>query len=231
VVPWTDPTVILQRNSSSGTQNMIATAINVLAAKWQPAANTHASSDLLYADLTKAETAGNAAAAIGILSTDYVDVHRDKVKELAYQHYGQTCGYLPDSSPTSFDKVNVRDGHYMIWGAMHLYAHATAGKSPNADAQAVLDLLSLEADDGTMIATEAKGGVVPDCAMHVSRDSEIGPLASYEPAHGCECKYLYEATGKVPADCKTCTEATKAADCKVAGSRGTACNFGYCEAR
>jgi ABC-type phosphate transport system substrate-binding protein len=232
VAPWSDSTVIFQRNGGSGTQNMIATAINVPAAKWQPAANANASSDLIYAALTKAQTDGKAAAAIGILSTDYADLHRDTVKVLAYQHYDQACGYLPDSSGTSFDKVNVRDGHYMIWGPLHLYTHTAAGgQSANPDVQTVLDLLSLVSDDGTMIQTEAKAGVVPDCAMHVSRTAEIGPLASYEPAHGCECKYLFEATGKVPADCKTCTDATKAADCKVAGSRGTACNFGYCEAR
>lgn len=232
VAPWIDNSVIFQRNGGSGTQNMIATAINVPAAKWQPVANTTASSDLMYAALTKAQTDGKSAAAIGILATDYADLKRSTVKVLAYQHYDQTCGYLPDSSGTSFDKVNVRDGHYMIWGPLHLYAHATAGKSTNADVQAVLDLLSLVSDtDGTMVTAEAKAGVVPDCAMHVSRDTEVGPLSSYEPAHGCECKFLKEATGAVPADCVACTTATKATDCAAATARGTACNFGFCEAR
>src|SRR5205814_1125309 len=116
-----DPTVIFQRTGGSGTQNMIATAINVPAAKWQPSTNTNSSSDLIFAAITGAATAGKANAAIGILSTDYMDLHRDTVKELAYQHTGQSCGYLPDSDANAFDKANVRDGHYMIWGPLHMY--------------------------------------------------------------------------------------------------------------
>jgi ABC-type phosphate transport system substrate-binding protein len=228
VAPWSDPTAIFQRNGGSGTQNMIATAIKVPAAKWK--GGTNAASGDVYNSMIAAAGAGKTANTIGILATDYVDLHRDTVKALAYQHYGQTCGYLPDSSATSFDKVNVRDGHYMIWGPLHLYSQGT----PSASVKKVLDALSLKSDDATnttMIQTEAKAGDVPDCAMHVSRTSEIGPLASYDPAVGCECKFLFEATGAVPSDCKACTDANKATVCTTAaGARGTACNFGYCEA-
>jgi ABC-type phosphate transport system substrate-binding protein len=223
VAPWSDPTAIFQRNGTSGTQNMLATAIRVPAAKWKGGLN--AASGDVFTSMTTAAGAGKSANTIGILATDYVDLHRDTVKALAYQHYDQTCGYLPDSSATTFDKVNVRDGHYMIWGPLHLYSHPGV----SASVQKVLDLLSLKADDGTMIQTEAKAGDVPDCAMHVSRTGEIGPLASYQPAVGCECKFLFEATGAAPSDCKTCTAATATAACGVAGSRGTHCNFGYCE--
>jgi ABC-type phosphate transport system substrate-binding protein len=228
VAPWSDPTAIFQRNAGSGTENMIATAIKVPAAKWKGA--TNAASGDVYNSIIAAAGAGKTANTIGILATDYIDGtvgHRDTIKVLAYQHYGQTCGYLPDSDATKFDKVNVRDGHYMIWGPLHLYSHA----APSANVKKVLDALSLNSDDatnGTIIQTEAKAGDVPDCAMHVTRTSEVGPLASYQPAKGCECKYLFEATGAVPADCKTCAAA---ADCTAAGSRGPACNYGYCEVK
>ena len=38
----------------------------------------------------------------------------------------QLCGYLPDSTGTSFDKKNVRDGHYWLWGAQHFYGLVNA---------------------------------------------------------------------------------------------------------
>ncbi len=37
---------------------------------------------------------------------------------LPCQDAGQSCGYYPDSSATSLDKQNVRDGHCAIWGPL-----------------------------------------------------------------------------------------------------------------
>jgi len=226
VAPWTDPAAIFQRDSASGTQSMTATAIGVPPAQWLPAANTSKTSDIIFNAMLGAS---DPAKAIGILSTAYADLHRDKVRVLAYQHKGQSCGYLPDSSSTALDKANVRDGHYAIWGPLHMYAHTSSGKAINADAQTVIDALTMAADPGfDLIKVEAKNGVIPDCAMHVSRTTEVGDMASYQPAASCECKYLAEATGTAPAECKTCTVATQATDCPSTRSH---CNYGYCEAK
>lgn len=229
VAPWTDPASIFQRNSGSGTQNMIATAIKVPAAKWlnDPNKNTNPGSGDMLTSLTNAS---NPSKAIGILATDFTDANRDKLKILPYQHYGQDCGYLPDSKSNTFDKANVRDGHYMIWGPLHMYAHTTdAAKTQvlNPNAQKVIDILSMaNSDPGfDLVQVEAKAHVVPDCAMHVSRTEEVGPLSSYQPPMSCECKYVAEATGTAPSGCKTCNSD---ADCTGSAKH---CNFGYCEVK
>jgi ABC-type phosphate transport system substrate-binding protein len=228
VAPWTDPAFIFQRNSGSGTQNMIATAIKVPAAKWlnDPAKNTNAATGDMFNSLAMA---GDPTKAIGILATDFTDANdnRSKLKILPYQHYGQECGYLPDSKSNTFDKANVRDGHYMIWGPLHMLVHTTGGNAVNPNAQKVLDILSgANADPGfDLIQVEAKAHVVPDCAMRVSRDTEVGPLSSYQPKQSCECKFVAEATGTAPSGCKTCSDANP-----CTGS-ATHCNFGYCEVK
>ncbi len=219
VAPWSVPADIFQRGAGSGTQAMIATAIGAPAAKWQ--GTTETSSSLMLGAVAAAGT----NTGIGILATDLADLNRDKVTVLPYQHKDQSCGYLPDSTSTALDKANVRDGHYMIWGPLHLYVKSTM----KDEVKAVVDALTLATDtDGTILAAEAKGGVIPECAMHVIRSSEVGALASFQPTTPCECRYLAEATGTAPANCHTCTTATEATDC-AGQSRGTKCNYGYCE--
>jgi len=219
---WTDMTQVMARSATSGTQQMLSAAINVPAAKWLGKPNA-GSGDVLNGLVA----ATIADAAIGILATDVVDKNRGKVRPLAYQHYGQTCGYTPDSDAiTSFDKRNVRDGHYAVWGALHMLAKVDAvGVVANASAKKVIGYLALtEIPTGfDMIQLEAKSGVVPDCAMRVSRTAEVGPMASYMPTHSCECKFVYEATGVAPTGCTTCTAATACPASKPA------CNYGFCE--
>jgi len=225
VTPWNDETVIEQRNDKSGTQQMIAAAIKVPAAKWKGHSNA-ASGDVLTS-LANSLAAGNADKAIGILAADGADKNRSKVSILGYQHYDQSCAYWPDSDSSSFDKANTRDGHYGIWGPMHLLAHTTGGTVDNAAAKQVIDYLS-----GAVVPTmidliqvEAKGSVIPDCAMRVKRTEELGAMMSYMPDKYCECKFVTEATGTAPSTCKTCS---KDSDCD---SKTPACNFGYCEVK
>lgn len=221
--PWTDETLLEIRSATSGTQTMIAFAIKVPAAQWKGV--THQTSGGVLTDLVAAATGGNANAAIGILSTGFMDQQRGTLKELAYQHYEQDCGYWPDSDTTKFDKQNVRDGHYAIWGPLHMLARVSNGTAVNANAQKILDYLTGAVTPTTfdLIQTEAKGGVVPDCAMRVSRTAEIGAMASYMPAKSCWCKYTFEANGTAPAGCQTCTAD---AGCPTTAPK---CNYGYCE--
>ena len=38
-----------------------------------------------------------------------------------------------------------------------------------------------------LLALEAAGSTVPDCAMHVKRSTEVGPMTPYQPATPCGC--------------------------------------------
>jgi ABC-type phosphate transport system substrate-binding protein len=234
--PWSDLTKMYIRPNSSGTIQMLATAINVPAAKWQgnrfktDGTTSAGSGDVLaYLQALQATgSQGDANLGIGILATDLVDKNRATIRALPYQHYGQTCGYLPDSTDTVADKQNTRDGHYMVWGPLHMITPVNASKVPsNAGAKIVIDYLTGAVEPAfDLIDAEAKLGVVPDCAMRVSRDSEVGPLSSYMPPKSCECKFVASATGvAVPDGCMACA---KSADCTAAAP---ACNYGYCEVR
>lgn len=232
---WSDPTKFYIRPSSSGTLQMLATAIKVPAAKWQGVrtksdGTTAAGSGDVLAYLNTLQTTGSqpdADLGIGILATDLIDKNRATIRALPYQHFGQTCGYLPDSSATSADKKNTRDGHYMVWGPLHMLAKVTGGQPSNPGAKVVIDYLTgAVVPEFDLIATEAALGVVPDCAMRVSRDSEVGPLSSYMPAKSCECKFVSAATGVAePAGCSTCVSND---DCTAAAP---SCNYGFCEVR
>jgi len=225
IAPWSDPTAIQIRSASSGTQQMIAAALaqvgsGFAAAKMQGKANS-GSTDVLNG-LNALAAASQQEKAIGILATDVIDKNRGAVKSLAFQFKGQTCGYTPDSTPTAWDKQNVRDGHYAIWGPLHMFTPVGAdGKATKPEVQIVVAMMS-GMPTRELIAIEATTGVVPDCAMRVTRTSEVGPMASYMPPMSCECAFVAAATGTAPANCKPCTAA--GADCP-------ACNLGYCEVR
>jgi ABC-type phosphate transport system substrate-binding protein len=225
--PWSDANQVFVRSASSGTQQMLAAAIKVPATKWLGKSSS-GSGDVVNGLVA----ATSPDLAVGILATDVVDKNRTKVRSLAYQHYEQSCGYTPDSDPvTSFDKKNVRDGHYAVWGPLHMLTKVNAaGTIADPNVKQVIDYLSLaanvpEAVAIDLITVEGKGGVVPDCAMRVRRDgSEMAPMASYMPARSCECAFL-AAAGAATASCVACTTS---ATCPTTAP---VCNYGYCEVR
>jgi hypothetical protein len=228
VAPWDDEMSLFVRNQNSGTQTMLGLAIHVPASKWK-GVDTGGAGNVL----TKVTSAASPEKAIGIISTDYADANRDKLKILAYQHYGQYTGFWPDKSATSFDKINVRDGHYPIWGPLHIYAKVdTVSKKPTK--KEVADLVgyfdgSVAAPTiplgggktGSLIEREISNYNVPQCAMKVSRTTELGDMVPYTPAAPCGCFFDFKATGAT-----SCTACTSDATC------GTGkCRNGYCEAR
>jgi ABC-type phosphate transport system substrate-binding protein len=223
--PWTDQTQIQVRSSTSGTQQMIATAIKVPAAKWLGVSNS--GSGGVITALAAAATAGNAEKALGIIATDVADKNRTSVKILAYQSYDQTCGYWPDSTANSYDKQSVRDGHYMIWGPLHMFARVVNGQVDDPNAKKIIDYLSgaVNPTSFDLVELEAKSGVVPQCAMRVTRSEEVGPLASFMPEKSCECRFVEAATGTAPPSCKKCTTNT---DCP---SSAPVCNYTFCEVK
>lgn len=217
-IPWIDPTYFFVRNASSGTQQMVARAIGVPANQWFGI--DRGGSGAVQTGVKVIVDPATAEKAIGILSVDLADAERSNMRILAFKARGQSCAYLPDSNINSHDKINVRDGHYPIWGPVHLYAR-TSGGLPNTAASALLGRFSTPKLDPSLVDAVASKGLVPQCAMKVSRTEEMGPFASYQPPFGCGCYYDLKANGAT--SCKTC-KATS--DCPATAP---ACNYGYCE--
>jgi ABC-type phosphate transport system substrate-binding protein len=219
--PWTDENVIFQRNDQSGTQRMIAAAIGVDANLWR-GTKTTSSSDLRQQVIAAGST--NAEGAIGILSADDADTNRATLSVLAYQHFGQACGTYPDRDASSNEKENVRNGNYLIWGPMHLLTTVdNAQRASNPIAADIIGyIVGTKAPPAglDLVALEAEHHVVPQCAMHVSRAQELGPLSAYEPTEPCGCYYEKLANGA--SSCRSCTSDN---DCDA----GTVCSFHYCE--
>jgi hypothetical protein len=220
VAPWTDKAQIFHRDAASGTQRMIAAALGVPAERW--AGTAVSSSGALVTALSRPEvTAGG----IGILAADVAQDNRTALSVLAYQHFDQSCGYYPDRDRTTNEKANVRDGHYAIWGPLHLFSRVNANGFPlNAVAADVIGTMTgtKAAPDGfDMIALEAAHHVIPRCAMRVSRVQELGPLASFAPPGACGCAYEKAANGTT-----TCQPCETPRDCP---SEAPVCSYRYCE--
>ena len=265
VQQWDQSTAIFTRANTSGTLNMIGTAIGLVPSMWANAApatpapaTQKSSTGNMFNGIAGATT--NINQTIGILSDEAV-VQKNAaalaatpagptVKPLFFQGIGQSCGYLPDSTTTTFDKVNVREGRYDIWGPIHFITAVGANGQPNgvhaAAVATVLNyfiatgatpdapLFTAGADAGTvdvakkaLITAEATplvGGVVPWCAMHVVRTTEVGPEASYQPPEPCGC-YFESVTGStLESYCKACPTGTE-----CAGTSYPVCRYGYCE--
>jgi hypothetical protein len=252
VAPWGGSTVtsdanIFMRGPASGTQSMIAVAIGVRPDKWaanstDPVTMATLSSGGMLKDAVGAATAANANATIGILSSDVVEGSANVsattgmplVKGLAFQGHGQECPWYPNSAAGTHDKQNVRDGHYILWGAERFYAPVgTNGVPTNALAAQFVALFNAATPAAMLpfpggykdvLTAEINNVLIPQCAMKVQRagNLEIGPMTSYAPT--CEC--LFDSLKKTGGT--TCGVCTTDTDCKTASA--THCRYGYCEA-
>ena len=175
------------------------------------------------------------------MSGEVADGNRSSVKELAYQHSGQTCGYTADSDSTSaFDKVNVRDGQYWLWSPVHLFAAVDGqGNITDANTKALIGYFTGAVAPPTgvdIFAAEVAAYNVPTCAMHVWRDGDLAPLYSFAPDDPCSCKFDFATNNALkPSSCITCTQDS---DCTTNHCRNIGPplqadaggpNVGYCE--
>jgi hypothetical protein len=272
VIPqWNVPSAIFTRPQTSGTLNMTAAAIGLLPAKWANA-TTGSTSPQQKAGTggiitALATAASNQNATISTVSDEGLIVYNTtpttdaglppQIKPIAFQKKGQKCGYYPSSKQSTFDKINVRQGRYAIWGPVHFLAPIDASGhvlGPHAAAATfVLDyfiatgpnpttaLLTsgdagaptiADSDKKAMIEAEAKPGyVVPWCAMEVTIPSEIGQPASYQSPTPCVCDFetlVGAVSGGKTLGGQTCTACTDNTSCS--GSTPT-CRYGFCEAR
>jgi ABC-type phosphate transport system substrate-binding protein len=259
-MPWTDYTQIFIRTAGlngSGTEAMIGKAIGLDPSKWLATVGDAGAAQMLSGGgkvLGKLQTTTNAKAALGIISAATVDPNKGTavindagavtgggIRPLAFQANGQTCSYYADSTKSSFDKINVRQGRYPIWGPHHWITNgsSTTPTGVNGNNAAVATVIShLQHTTGiaqveqAMLGVEAGTFDVPLCAMQVNRSGEVtssagGGEMSYVPAKGCGCYFESLVNGGTPVSsyCKAC-----------GGDAGTtcaapypACNYGFCE--
>jgi hypothetical protein len=215
ISPWTDETQLYIRTATKSTLLAWAANISVPADKWKGVRRD--GSNMVVADL---ESSTAPEKALGILGAEVYDARRDTLNALAYRAKGQYAAYYPDSTETSRDKKNVRDGHYTVWSPT-IWMDTEAGGAPvKPDARYIVNLIGgksvTPAPVFDMNAIIAAVGLVPDCAMGVKRSFEGGPLSIYRAAESCVCKYesLVDQTS-----CSTCTTTC---------ATGT-CRNGFCE--
>jgi hypothetical protein len=226
---WNDESHLLIRNATSGTQAMMAAAIGVPSTQWR--GTPHSSSDAVAAALQAATASFELAdETIGILATDYIDSKnlRALIRMLAYQDSNQLCGFYPDSTATARDKRNVRDGHYPIWSPLHLlYRVDSLGNPENPiNRREVGEILGYMSGSKALpngirlLDIYAQTGLVPECAMRVTRVNDGGNLEAFTPSSPCSCSFEHAATGST-----TCSRCNVQGDCGL----GETCSMGYCE--
>jgi hypothetical protein len=225
VEPWVDPASLVRRGSGSGVQLTIGASLDLAPAFWRGVIK--AKSSELKPGLLAVR---NPEQALGITSADVAEEtdSRANLRTLAYQHYGQSCAFTPDSSAGSSDKRNVRDGHYELWAPYHFY---TRGQNNHTQDPFIAEIVSyltgakpLPNRNTDFITTLKQAGLVPTCAMHVTRSREGARITPFPAKPSCSC--YYDASppgGSVPASCKACADGS---ECPNSAPN---CNFGYCE--
>jgi hypothetical protein len=225
VEPWTDPASLIRRGAGSGTQLTISASLGLAPGFWRGVIKQR-SSEVKPALLMLPEPERG----LGITSADVADDadSRANLRTLAYQHFGQSCAFTPDSSTGSSDKRNVRDGHYELWAPLHFYTRGQNNRTQDPFVAEIVSYLTgalpLPNRNTDFITTLKQAGLVPTCAMQVTRSREGAPIEPFAASPSCSC--YYEASppgGTVPENCAACTTS---AECP---SRAPNCNFGYCE--
>jgi hypothetical protein len=213
--PWTNPTYFSIRNSGAASVALAAELIHVpRTAFWGV---DRLSSDGIKDALTQSPKPEES---IGIVSIDYADSNRGNLRALYLQAEGQISGFLPDSTLSSKDKMNVRDGHYPMWGYVHFYT-STVNGVPTAAAGAFVSRFAVPKLDQALVTAMIDASLVPQCAMKVARTSEMGPVTTNPLKYRCGCYFDYRTTGR--ASCPICNTNN---DCPTAAP---ACNYGFCE--
>src|SRR5215471_364221 len=225
--PWNDPALLYVRASGTATTQLIARAIHVDPTKFW--GNDQLTADRLAQNLQFVTGYDPAQSAIGILGADVYDSYRAKLKALAYQDDRQQCAYTPDSNSNLQnvrDKINVRNGHYPIWGPIHFFATKTAGNIDSAAAEDFIKLFPAQYPKDVLDAF-IDSGWVPECAMSVRRDDELGNLKPASPPFLCGCHFDSRVNGdQVPPGCTPCETPSQ---CMAKDPNLTACNYGFCE--
>ena len=226
VPPWENPQFLYIRGQGTATLRLVAKEIGLLPSQFW--GTDQGSASAMAQNLSLLLSKEEADPALGMLGTDYYDqpVYRDALRALGFQANGQSCAYLPDSSLTSRDKINVRDGHYPLWGRIHFFNARMNGMPISPVAATFLYLFVSPMLDPDILAALINAGWVPPCAMKVTRDTDLGDFTYADPPPvACGC--AFEAQVGVDPLRPACVTCTSSSDCPQ--NRST-CNYGYCEA-
>lgn len=224
IAPWnsSDINSYIRRDENSAAQQILALATGLPPTSFYGVDATSNSNTVAYLAALADPEAG-----IGFCSADVADASRDSVNTLAWKHFGQNVAYWPDSSATTYDKVNVRDGQYPLWGNGFLYAHGDTGTGEADDpyVQTLLQYFDNEAQPAGTTTTITDHAIanknIPQCAMQVQRDGDVTPVYAFEPEEPCGCYFDYSTTGA--STCDTCDDSTPCSGADV-------CRNGFCEA-
>jgi hypothetical protein len=220
--PWIDQALRYSRGPTASTALTCAAAIGLKGSQLKgtvPVGNT--STEVL----NFVATSGSPEPTIGLMGTEVYDGARNLVKLLAFKGFGQRYAYFPDFSSTSFEKKNVRDGHYLPWAPTPYITRVDgAGKATDPNVQRFIDLvLGVRVDaDVNGLDQVIASGLVPECAMGVQRAFDGGDLSLYAPPEPCACYF----DAKVPQGTTKCAKCTNDSTCG-----GGKCRRGYCEVR
>jgi hypothetical protein len=223
VPPWEDPHFLYIRAQGTATLRLVAKQIGL---PFNQFWGTDQGSAAAMAANLGALTSSDANLALGIIGTDYYDQpeNRNVLKALGFQASDQDCAYLPDSTLTSLDKINVRDGHYPLWGRIHFFAARSNGQLTSAAAAPFLKLFANPVLDPDIFKALIKAGFVPPCAMKVTRSEELGDFTYADPpVVNCTCAFDAQVGAQMQSYCKMCNDNT---DCMP---DRPSCRYGYCE--
>lgn len=221
--PWLIQNLRFKRGNTASTTLTMAAAIRLLPTQMRAAADSGTSLDLIASVIASP----NPEATLGILGTELFDQQRANIKLLAFKAFGQRFAYFPDSTAQSFDKQNVRDGHYLPWSPTpYLTKVDSAGSIVDPKVRRVYELVmgTRVGDDVNGLSQVVASGLVPRCAMKVNRSGDGADLSLYEDPAPCGC--YFEKT--VPQGSTACTACTVGDDSPCQGGK---CRLGYCEAR
>ena len=218
VMPWLDDTEIFIRPTTKSTLLTWAANLTIPADKVKGVSVPQS-----QAVITDLVAAADPNAAIGLLSTGDYETQRAVISELAFRAFHQYAAYYPDSTSTSRDKKNVRDGHYTVWAPTEwMYNTDGSGNAVKPDARYVVDMIAgkevTPAPDFDPNVFAARVGLVPDCAMRVQRPADGAPLSVYKPSASCTCSF------------EAAVDTTQCATCDANNPCASGvCRRGYCE--
>jgi len=222
VTPWNDEAFVYKRPTTASTLLTLMANVGVPVDRAR---------GVLFERSGQLVSALNASTSpektLGVLGVEVYDKNRATLNVLAFRAFHQRRAWFPDSTPTSFDKRNVRDGHYVPWSPTEwLYYENPDGSPQNPRAKVVVDLITGAAvtppPDFDALATVIATGLVPRCAMAVTRAFDGGELSLVAPAEPCGC--FFESQVDVPsAACTACVDDD--------GCGAGRCRHGFCEER
>lgn len=232
IEPWNDPEAVFRARPTSWTSVLLSEAIGVPALDWiaEDLPPTAATMTGLVSSV------GESGLGYVSSSTAVTGEYNEQTRTLAYQHYGQTCGYLPDSRRGHVDLLNVRTGQYALWTTSSFFASAHDHEPVDEHVRALIGWLdgTLEPPDGLpVLDLIVAAGNVPLCAMQASRTGgEFSALESYAHPKPCHGYFEYLLRGEVGdyEPCDTTDHCDGSQQDDQGDEVGEQCRYGFCEA-